>query len=82
MKKWYRINIEWSNGWSNSSPAGKELDEAIYLFQCESIENKEDLSKGLIYKMNLTEYKITNGGSIADVKKVIKWKKKQDKGLV
>ena len=75
MKKWYRINTEYLDGFSSSSPAGKELDNAIYLFECKSIENKEDLSKGLIYKMNLTEHKITNGGTYADVTRVVKWKK-------
>lgn len=75
MNKWYRINTEYLDGFSSSSPAGKELDKAISLFKCKSLEIKEDLLNGSIYKMNLTEYRITNGGSIADVINVIKWKK-------
>ena len=82
MKKWYRINIDWKDGFSSSSPAGDELDKAIYLFKCKSIENKEDLSSGLIYKMNLTEHKITNGGTFADVTRVVKWKKTRQRSVI
>ena len=75
IKKWYRVNIEWSNGHSNSSPAGKELKKAVSLFECKSLENKKELSNGSIHKMNLTEYIVTNGGTYADVINVIRWKK-------
>ena len=75
MQKWYRINIEYLDGYSSSSPASKEKNKAISLFESKALEYKEELSKGLIDKMNLTEYIITNGGTSANVTNVIKWKK-------